>query len=223
MEKSKGLIKAQEAKEIKDGLMLNPRQSPISSKQLLHILQKTPKENTYTRKGKGYQEFTYVTGVYMKKVLNYVFGWMWDFEVIEHGEKQKQVWVLGKLTIHTKKGDIIKTQFGRADIKFFKSRPEDMVDFGNDLKAATTDALKKCASELGIASDIYGSNEFKEVSKQETKEQGFETAKNMIKATINTDILFSFMENLKTSKKYTKVQKKELNGLISKKIDELGK
>ena len=34
---------------------------------------------------------------------------------------------------------------------------------GNDLKAATTDALKKCASELGIASDIYAPNEFKAI------------------------------------------------------------
>ena len=39
-----------------------------------------------------------------------------------------------------------------------------MLDYGNDLKAATTDALKKCASELGIASDIYGANEFKEIA-----------------------------------------------------------
>ena len=37
------------------------------------------------------------------------------------------------------------------------------MDLGNDLKAATTDALKKCASELGIASDIYAPNEFKSI------------------------------------------------------------
>ena len=44
-----------------------------------------------------------------------------------------------------------------------------MLDYGNDLKAAATDALKKCASELGIASDIYGSEEFKEIKKEATK------------------------------------------------------
>jgi len=37
-----------------------------------------------------------------------------------------------------------------------------MVDFGNDMKAAATDALKKCASELGIASDVYGTAEYAE-------------------------------------------------------------
>jgi hypothetical protein len=31
------------------------------------------------------------------------------------------------------------------------------------MKAAATDALKKCAAELGIASDVYGKNEFKEI------------------------------------------------------------
>ena len=44
--------------------------------------------------------------------------------------------------------------------KFPSTQP---LDLGNDLKAATTDALKKCASELGIASDIYAPNEFKAI------------------------------------------------------------
>lgn len=38
-----------------------------------------------------------------------------------------------------------------------------MLDFGNDLKAASTDALKKCASLLGIASDVYGKSEYKDI------------------------------------------------------------
>ena len=37
-----------------------------------------------------------------------------------------------------------------------------MLDFGNDLKGAATDSMKKCASMLGIASDVYGKAEFKE-------------------------------------------------------------
>jgi len=34
------------------------------------------------------------------------------------------------------------------------------------LKAASTDALKKCASEIGIANDIYGADEFKGIQEQ---------------------------------------------------------
>ena len=156
--------KAKEAKKIKGELMLS--QSPLSAKQLLYILQRTPKDHIYKRPGKKGIEFEYVTGTYMKKVLNYAFGWMWSFEIKEHGREGDLMWVLGKLTIQDKTGKsmIIKEQFGRADIKFLKDT-KITVDFGNDLKAAATDALKKCAAELGIASDVYGRQEFKEIQK----------------------------------------------------------
>lgn len=167
---NKKIVKATNGKETKNKLMLAT--SPLNAKQLLHILQKTPKGHTYTRPGKGGGTFTYVTGVYVKKVLNYVFGWLWDFQVIDKGKEEDQVWVLGRLTIKNKalQPMIIKEQFGRADIKYSKSTKK-MLDYGNDLKAATTDALKKCASELGISSDIYGREEFKEVGlEKEVKE-----------------------------------------------------
>ena len=228
-EKSKGLIKAKEAKETKGRLMLNPRQSPISSKQLLYILQKTPEEHIYNRKGKGGKNFDYVTGVYMKKVLNFVFGWMWSFEVIEHGVKEKQIWVLGKLTINTKKGEIIKTQFGRADIKFYKDKTKGMLDFGNDLKAATTDCLKKCASELGIASDIYGKNEFKKIQLEDKRFDGlkdvrdFEKAKDAINIARTVDGLMAYSEKLKDSKRFNTKQKAELRKSISDRVNEISK
>ena len=140
--------------------------SPLTAKQLLHILQRTPKEHIYRRPAKGGGEWEYVTGIYVKKVLNYVFGWMWDFEIKEHGREGDLMWVLGRLTIKDKKGNpmIVKEQFGRADVKF-KKGTKDSLDFGNDLKAAATDALKKCAAELGISSDIYGKEEFKEIQR----------------------------------------------------------
>ena len=171
---SKAIEKAKVAKEQKGKLMLNPAQSPLTSKQLLEILQRTPENHIYHRKGKGGQMWDYVTGVYVKKVLNYVFGWMWDFEVMEHGKEGEQMWVLGKLTINTKKGKIIKTQFGRADIKFWRGT-KNPLDYGNDLKAAATDSLKKCASELGIASDIYGQQEFKDIQRID---KGFKVPEN---------------------------------------------
>ncbi len=135
----------------------------MSDKQVVQMVQKTPPQYIYRRQGKGGQTFDYVTGWYVTKVLNYVFGWNWDFEIIDKGREQDQVWVLGKLTVKDDKGHtIVKSQFGRADIKFFKAQPNRPVDYGNDLKAAATDALKKCASELGVASDIYGKAEFVE-------------------------------------------------------------
>lgn len=139
----------------------------FTQKQLLCILQKTPVNHIYRRPAKGGGEWEYVTGVYIKKVLNYIFAWNWDFSVVEHGREEGLIWVLGRLTVRNNKGqEIIKTQFGRADVKY-KRGTKEQLDFGNDLKAAATDALKKCASELGIASDVYGKNEFKQIQSED--------------------------------------------------------
>jgi hypothetical protein len=46
----------------------------------------------------------------------------------------------------------------------YKRGTQDPLNLGNDYKAAATDALKKCAADIGIASDIYGKDEFREIS-----------------------------------------------------------
>jgi hypothetical protein len=144
----------------------------LNADQLGFLMQKTRSDNTYTRPAKGGGNWTYVTGSYIKKVLNLMFGWDWDFEIIEHkfDLQIKQAYVLGKLTVRTGGREIKKMQFGRVEIKFknewkdgVKTASNIPLDIGNDLKAASTDCLKKCASELGIASDIYAPNEFKEI------------------------------------------------------------
>lgn len=143
----------------------------VSEKQVLQLLQKTPDKYKYSRPAKGGGKWAFVTGSYVTKVLNWVFGWAWDFEIASHGKEGDMVWVLGKLTVKDDKGHTItKTQFGRADVKF-KRGTKEMLDYGNDLKSATTDALKKCASLLGIASDIYGKTEFKQETGQDVSEE----------------------------------------------------
>lgn len=152
----------------------------MSDKQIMRMVQQTPKAHVYKRKGKGGQVFDYVTGSYVEKVLNFVFGWNWDFEVMSHGREQDHVWVLGKLTVHGNKPgqQITKTQFGRAEVKYLteskdgkRVRTNVLMDFGNDLKSATTDSLKKCASLLGIASDIYGKADYKAETGAEPREK----------------------------------------------------
>jgi hypothetical protein len=141
------------------------KDSPVSTQQILKIVQRTPKEHIHQRPGKGGGKWDYVTGTYVKKVLNFTFGWLWDFQVIDKGTVGGQIWVQGRLTIRAPKTFepiLIKEQFGGADIKFKKGTKAPL-DYANDLKAAATDALKKCASELGIASDIYGKNEFRDM------------------------------------------------------------
>jgi hypothetical protein len=138
--------------------------SKFEERQLAFLMGRTPAQHIYKRPAKGVGgEWDYVTGVYVQKVLNYVFGWDWDFQIIDKGREENLVWVQGRLTVRDKRGNaIVKEQFGRAEIKFKRDKTG-MLDYGNDLKSAATDSLKKCASELGIASDVYGKNEFKEI------------------------------------------------------------
>ena len=146
----------------------------LNKNQLSFLLKKTPEKYVKTRPAKGGGQWQYVSGGYVKKCLNLMFGWDWDFRIIEHKFDLdiKQAYVLGELKCRvvnpildnpSNKSEIVKMQFGRVDIKF-KRGTQIPLDIGNDLKAAATDALKKCASELGIAADIYGKNEFKELT-----------------------------------------------------------
>jgi hypothetical protein len=59
-------------------------------------------------------------------------------------------------------------QFGNKDI-ICKKGTDIPLSIGNDLKAAATDALKKCAAELGIAADIYNKQDFKEINVDATE------------------------------------------------------
>jgi hypothetical protein len=154
-------------------------ETPVSSKQLLRLLQKTPDNHKYTRPAKGGGSWDYVTGVYVKKTLNYVFGWLWSFDIISIEEKHNQVVCRGKLTINKPDGTALmwKTDIGRADIKYKteykdgqKIQSSNPLDYGNDEKASATDCLKRCAFQLGIASDIYGKNEFNEIREDVVKQ-----------------------------------------------------
>ena len=175
-------ISKEDLAKVKDFNLLN-------ADQLNFLFKKTPAAHIYERPAKGGGKWKYVTGTRVKKVLNLMFGWDWNFLVdkFDVNMDAKQVIVLGRLAVRTKGHEIVKMQFGRADIKFKtetqkddkgnvimekdnygKMKPKKFpttqpLDLGNDLKAATTDALKKCASELGIASDIYAPNEFKAI------------------------------------------------------------
>lgn len=146
--------------------VLNKSEKQILNKEQLNfLLGKTPETHIYTRPGKGGGQWKFVTGVYVKKVLNSIFGWDWDFEIVSFDVNMaaKQAIVHGKLTCRANGATVVKHQFGRADIKIRKADGTPL-DLGNDLKAASTDALKKCASELGIASDVYGESEFKSIT-----------------------------------------------------------
>lgn len=141
---------------------------PFSTEQLNMLFKPTPKEYIRTRQMPGGGTADYVSGHYVENMLNFIFGFHWDFEVIEEEIAYGQIVLRGKLTVKGKDGETVsKTQYGRALIKF-KKGTEVPLDYGNDKKAAATDALKKCASWLGIAWDVYGQEDFNQMKIQDT-------------------------------------------------------
>lgn len=192
----------------------------LNANQLQFILKRTPEKYVRKRPAKGGGQWDYVSGGYVKKVLNLMFGFDWDFEILEQLVMHGEAIVKGKLTCRTNGKTIVKTQFGNKDIiyktkpcldangqpiyiekngkKVQKTEPSDMpLSIGNDLKAAATDCLKKCAAELGIAADIYNKEEFREIQVDVSEPKDAEH--NRITEAIKTAPNLKFLQSIEDS------------------------
>lgn len=147
--------------------------SVFNQNQIQKIFNSTPARYKYERPAKGGGNWTYVKSSYVRKVLDGVFGFNWNFDIettlAEAFEiaKLTKVCVVkgtltGKVSVDGEWLEISKTQFGRSEVKFKRDSTEPL-DFGNDMKAATSDCLKKCASLFGIGADVYEAGEFMEI------------------------------------------------------------
>lgn len=126
------------------------------------LSQQTPKEEIRYRKGDGGRQFAYTDGPYVIRTLNEAFGWDWDFvadneELLTNNEKPFEVKCRGTLTVRMDGKVVTKTQYGCQPIKMLQNGSSP-VSIGDAYKGAATDALKKCASMLGIALDLYDSD-----------------------------------------------------------------
>ena len=83
--------------------------------------------------------------------LNDAFDAQWSFEVADHIRTDTEVIVLGKLTA----AGISKMQWGGSQV-VKSTKTGNPVSLADDLKAAASDAIKKCASHFGVALAIYG-------------------------------------------------------------------
>ena len=149
----------------------------LNANQLNLILKNTPKQYVHTRPAKGGGTWDYVTGGYVKKCLNLMFGWDWSFEIVDQQIIHNEVVVKGKLTCNSNGKTIVKMQFGNKDI-IYKKGTEIPLSIGNDMKAAATDCLKKCAAEIGIAADIYNKEDFRAIQVVESDDI-LDTIKNL--------------------------------------------
>lgn len=200
--------------------------SIFNANQIQKLWNSTRAVYKYQRPARGGGTWTYVKTSYVRKVLDSVFGFNWSFEIDTSLAEAFEVakftnacvvkgTLRGRVKVDGQWVEIVKTQFGRAEVKWkmkngvdssgAEVRKKDIdpftqapipLDFGNDMKAATSDALKKCASLMGIAADVYEPDEF-----QEIEITGSDAASERTKAT---------EDRLKKAKKVIKQQSKKV-------------
>jgi len=104
------------------------------------------------REGRKGQLLDYVEGHAVIQRLNDAFEGHWSFEVVHHAilQESDEIVVLGKLAAD----GVVKMQFGSSQLTRDRGTKA-LVSLADDLKAATTDALKKCATLLGVGLHLY--------------------------------------------------------------------
>lgn len=196
-----------------EGLNLELKQvtrghSILNENQVQKLFNSTPKRWTYKRPGKGGGDWDYVKRGYIRRTLDSVFGFDWDFipetSVLEAYEVAKVTGSVsvkgtliarvldarGQLIAELKKGD-----YGGAEVKFKKGTKEPL-NFTNDMKAANTDCFKRCAMWFGIAADVYDPEEFMQI--------------NIVGADENSDKQANTNKELEKAKKVLNAQSKEV-------------
>lgn len=137
----------------------------LTKEQVQKFFTATPPAKVKERPAKGGGKWQYVEGSYVTQVLNSLFGFYWSFEIATSMQdalataQTGTIVVLGRLKVKIGDEWITKEQYGRKEVAF-KKDTKDPLDFGNDMKAAATDAKKKCASELGLFADVYSQDDF---------------------------------------------------------------
>ena len=85
--------------------------------------------------------------------LNDALAGDWSFRVLEHDVREGEVVVLGEL----RAGDVVKQAFGGSEVT--RTREGKVVSLADDLKSASTDALKKAATLMGVGMHVYVAEE----------------------------------------------------------------
>ncbi len=101
---------------------------------------------------RGGVQLTYVSGEQVVRRLNEVLGVDgWSFRVLRHdiNVEADEAWALGELVAEIGERTVVRQQFGSQKLKRSRNTRAPL-DIGFDLKGAATDAMKKCASLLGV-------------------------------------------------------------------------
>lgn len=125
----------------------------LTDKALNVVTRPLPQSAIQKRPGKAGMEFSYITPDFVIDNLNEGFDYRWDTEVVYQGVHENVVVVGLKLTVHDAEGNpIAKEQFGSCEI----TRG---LGVGEAFKGAASDALKKCATLVGLGLELYRDDE----------------------------------------------------------------
>ncbi len=129
-----------------------------------------PPEAVRQREGNFGHLVDYIEGHSVIQRLNDALEGGWSFEVLEHRvfESLDEVLVLGRLSTH----GLVKSQFGASGIKRNRETQE-VICMADAFKAAATDALKKCATLLGVGLDLYAGMDEQPARKAENSRHTF--------------------------------------------------
>ena len=101
------------------------------------------------RKGRN-GRLDYVEGHSVIQRLNEALEGAWSFEIVQHEIREEEVLVIGRLTAE----NVVKMAFGGSQVTRERESGK-LVSLGDDLKSASTDCLKKCATFLGVGLHLY--------------------------------------------------------------------
>jgi hypothetical protein len=148
---------------------------PVQNWQMLSVVSSPTQPSVIRRRdGRAGQTFRYVAGADVIRTMNVVFGMRWSFEIVNtstynsFGQSLPEAVVVhGRIRATLPDGtEVVKEHFGTSAVKTRQKRlphtaeyEESLLDIGSDMKAAATDALKKCASLLGVHLDVYAPEE----------------------------------------------------------------
>jgi recombination DNA repair RAD52 pathway protein len=108
------------------------------------------------RPGQGGAKLDYIETASVIQRLNDALGFAgWSFDVVQETEANDEVIVKARLTVHIDGRDVLKVQYGSHPYTR-KKNTDEIVSKGDTLKAAASDALKKCSSLLGVGLHLHG-------------------------------------------------------------------
>lgn len=122
-----------------------------------------PKELIRYREGQKKKQLAYVETIHYIDRLNEAFGYQWSWEVLSETVTDTEVYCRGRLTVEIDGKTVVKEAYGGKDLTIVDvwdkatrqvtgKKPFSIAD---DLKSASSDALKKASSLLSIGGHLY--------------------------------------------------------------------